>query len=292
MFVIVAAWSDAKVGALANAVVLVGALFGFLSEGPFSLRAEYDKDTKSRVTGEAATTLITEADLARLPPPVQRYLRVAGVINQPRVHNYRVRMHGRIRSARDNRWIPFVSEQYNFVVPRARLFYLNASMLSVPVQGYHRFTGSSASMRVKAAGLVPVATESGPEMTRSETVTLFNDMCLLAPATLLDPTIEWETVDTHTAKAHFSSAGQTISATLSFDETGMLTNFVSPDRFQSTSDGTGMRNLPWSTPMSGHRQYGPVRLSSTGEARWRQPEGEYAYIQLTIDDVQYNVEPR
>jgi hypothetical protein len=35
---IVPSWTDAKVGAVANAVVLVGVVFGFLSQGPYSLR--------------------------------------------------------------------------------------------------------------------------------------------------------------------------------------------------------------------------------------------------------------
>jgi hypothetical protein len=34
-----------------------------------------------------------------------------------------------------------------------------------------------------------------------------------------------------------------------------------------------------------HAEYTAVE----GEGRWRDEEGEYAYIQLTIDDVQYNV---
>ena len=85
-------------------------------------------------------------------------------------------MHGRIRAGRQSRWMPFAAEQYNFVDPPARYFYLNASMFAIPVQGYHRYAGSSASMRVKAAALVPVVNASGSEMTQSETVTLFNDI--------------------------------------------------------------------------------------------------------------------
>jgi hypothetical protein len=184
--------------------------------------------------------------------------------------------------------MPFAAEQYNVVDPPARLFYLNASMFAIPVQGYHRYVGSSASMRVKAAALVPVASAEGPEMTKGETVTLFNDMCIMAPATLVDPAIVWEAVDDRTARAQLSIAGHTIRAELAFNERGELTNFVSDDRSQTTADG-GFRRLRWSTPVGGYRSYGAVRLASGGAARWHEPEGEYAYIELTIDDVRYNV---
>ena len=291
MSVIVPAWTDAKAGAMANAVVLVGLGFAFLSQGPFSLRAEYERDIEGRLVAVAAEPLVTDADLEHLPDPVQRYLRMVGAVGQPRVRNYRVRMHGRIRTDREGRWMPLAAEQYNFVDPPARHFYLNASMFAIPVQGYHRYAGSSASMRVKAAALVPVATASGAEMTQGETVTLFNDMCVMAPATLIDRAIAWEASDARMARARFTNAGHTIHAELRFDDAGLLTNFVSDDRYHS-ADGTTMRKLRWSTPVGGYRAYGPVRLPSSGEARWEEPGDDYAYIQLTIDDIQYNVGPR
>jgi hypothetical protein len=289
MLAIVPSWTDAKVGALANGIVVVGLVFGFLSQGPFSLRARYDEDVERHVTSTLSEKPITEADFVHLPTPVQQYLRVAGVVGQPRVWNVRARMHGRIRDGRQGRWMPFIAEQYNVFDPPARLFYLNASMLTIPVQGYHRYVESSASMRVKAAALVPVAVADGPEMTQAETVTLFNDMCIMAPATLIDPAIAWETVDARTARARFTNAGHTIRAELAFNDVGELTNFLSDDRRQASSDGTSTRPLPWSTPVGRYRSFGAVRLPSVGEGRWHEPEGEYAYIELTIDDVQYNV---
>lgn len=173
MVVIASSWTDAKFGALANGLVLVGVGFGFLSQGPFSLRAEYDRDVTRRVLAPATAMPVSEADLVRLPAPVQRYLRVVGVVGQPRVRNFRVRMHGRIRSGRDGRWMPLAAEQHNVVDPPARLFYMTASMMGIPALGYHRYVERAATMRVRAAALVPVVTAGGREMTRGETVTLF-----------------------------------------------------------------------------------------------------------------------
>jgi hypothetical protein len=96
-------WHDAKFGALANAAVAVGVVFGFLAQGPYGLRAEFDDDIASRLREGDPASAVTDADLAHLPPPVQRYLRGAGVVGQPRVRNFRVRMHGRIRSGRQTR---------------------------------------------------------------------------------------------------------------------------------------------------------------------------------------------
>jgi hypothetical protein len=124
---------------------------------------------------------------------------------------------------------PLTAEHYNFVDEPARFFYLNGSMFMIPVQGYHRYAGPSATMRVKAAALMPVVDASGNEMNQGETVTMFNDMCVMAPATLIGPAIRWKPVDALTARASFTNAGHTIRAELSFNEGGELTNFWSDD---------------------------------------------------------------
>jgi hypothetical protein len=254
-----------------------------------SLRAEYERDVRGRLPGGAPAPPVTEAELAHLPPPVQRYLRVAGVIGQPRVCNVHARMRGRIRSGRDTRWMPLIAQQYNFIDDRARFFYFTASMLAIPIQGYHRYCNGAASMQVKAAWFVPIVSAVGAEMTRSETVTLFNDMCVLAPATLIDPAIRWELTSARTADALFTNAAHTIRARLIFHDSGELSDFVSDHRSQASPDGTTMRRVRWSTPLGRYRSFGTVRLASTGEGRWHEGDGDYAYAELTIDDVRYNV---
>lgn len=287
---IVPSWADAKMGAAVNLVVIAGALFGYLSQGPGSLRASYEDDVAAALAGTAPASPLVQADLARLPEPVQRYLRVTGALGQPRVASFQARTSGRIRSGRDARWISLSARQHNTVAGRmARYFYFDASMMAIPVQGYHRYVGASATMRVKAAALVAVVDAAGREMDQSETVTLFNDMCLFAPGSLVNPAIAWEPVDRNTARAAFSNAGHTIRAELSFNDAGELIDFSSDDRYQISADGKSVRKLGWSTPLRDYRQFGPVRLASKGEAKWHEPGGAYAYIELRTDEVRYNV---
>jgi hypothetical protein len=284
-------WSDAKFAVLPNLIALAGVTFGFLATGPGSLRAEYERDVDAALAIPVEPGIVRDADLAHLPDPVQRYLRGAGIVGQPQVRNFRVRMHGRIRSGPAARWMPLAAEQFSFVGNPARFFYLNASMFAIPVQGYHRYASSSATMRIKAAALVPVAGGAGATMNQAETVTMFNDMCVFAPATLIDPAIVWEPVDGGTARARFTNGGYTVRAELSFNEAGELRDFRSDDRDQIGPDGRA-RRVRWSTPLEDYRSFGAVRLASSGEGRWHETDGEYAYIQLAIDDVEYNVRSR
>ena len=289
---IVPAWSDAKFGMLPNALILSAVVAGFMAEGPVSLHAAYGRDVRAGGLRTALVPLVSEEGLVGLPPPVRRYLQLAGVVGQPRVRDFRVTMHGRIRRDRDKPWMPLVAEQHNFVDVPSRFFYMSSSMFAIPVRGYHRYADGAATMKVKAGGLLTVASASGTEVTQAETVTLFNDMAVMAPATLIDPAIRWESLSTCKVRATFTAGAQTIQADLVFSDTGELVNFISDDRYQSAGDGRVLRKLRWSTPITGYRQFGTVRLASTGAGRWHDALGAYSYIEMTIDDVRYNVSGR
>lgn len=261
------------------------------TQGPTSFRAELDRELGA-LDGLAVAPLLTDSDLAPLPEPVRRYLRATGFVGQPRVHSYRLRFHGRIRSAADAAWMPFEAEQYSTVDPPVRLFLLSATMAHLPVQAFHRFVGGTATMRVRVAGAVPIVDASGPVMDRSETVTLFNDMCVLAPGALIDPAIAWEPIDDQHARARFTLGANTIAATLSFDAAGLLTDFVSDDRSQASADGKSFRPLPFSTPLRDYRRYGAFRLAAHGAAHWHPPDGEFSYGEFELVDISYNAPAR
>jgi len=121
----------------------------------------------------------------------------------------------------------------------------------------------------------------------SETVTLFNDMCLFAPATLIDKNILWETVDPHSVWARFTHNGITISAMLYFSENGELARFVSDDRYM-TADGKTFARYRWSTQVSEYRDFSGRNVPVHGEATWQMPEGAFTCARFTVTDIEYN----
>lgn len=114
-------------------------------------------------------------------------------------------------------------------------------------------------------------------MDRSETVTLFNDVCVLSPAALVDAPITWDEIDAHHVMGQFTRGAETVSAELVFDDAGDLVDFISDDRSRASSDGTEFELQRWSTPLSGYRRMGGRRLSTVVEPL-AHTEGEYAYL--------------
>lgn len=293
LIAIVTSWSDAKLGLIVNLVILVPLVLTLLDLRATSFTSLYRREVErglARHVPRVPATPITEADLAPLPPLVQTYLRRVGVVGRPHVHDVRARWQGEMKSKPGAPFMPITAEQHDFFDEPSRLFLMKAKLHGIPFEGLHLYIGPSATMRVRIAGIIEVVDARGPEMNRSETVTLFNDMCLLGPATLVDADVQWQPVDAHSVRATFSNAGNVISALLSFDADGDLVNFTSNDRDLS-ADGKTYRNLPWSTPIRSYKDYGGIRVASHGDAVWTEPQGEYVYARFELVAIDFNVGP-
>jgi hypothetical protein len=278
-------WGDARLGTLANVIVLAAVVYGAFAWGPFGLRAEFTQRASLALHGlpaqpASAPSVVTEADLAPLPPPVQRYLRFAGVVGQPRVQRFSVRMSGRIRGAADAAWMPFTAEQHSFFNPPRRYFFMQATRSGLPLDGLHAYDEGGARMRIRLLSMFPMVDMQGPVMTRTETVTVLNDMAIMAPASLIDPAIRWRTIDDSQTEATYRHGPHEVRAVLVFDASGALVNFWSDDRPALAADGVTLQPQRWSTPIGSYRAQGPYRLASRGEARYAPASGEYTYLEF------------
>ena len=286
--VILTTWSDARFGTVANVLIALCAVYAFAAEGPLGLRAEYRRGVEARIPAELDAPVVTEDDLAHLPQPVQRYLRVTGSVGQPVVRNFRAVLRGRIRGTPEDPWMEFTSEQHNFLDEPSRFFLMDARRGGLPLDVLHVFRGDSASMRVRLISLLQIVHNRGPDMDQAETVTVFNDLCLLAPSALVDPSIRWEALDDHSVRGHYTLGERTVSAVLRFDGSGDLVDFVSDDRLAASVDGETFAPLRWSTPVTDYRGFGQRRAFSRGEGRWHPAAGDYAYIELELLELEVN----
>ena len=293
---IATSWSDAKAGTVVNVILVLAAGFGFVSLGPTSFHAQWrDQAARALADVDPAPAVVTEADLAGLPEPLAAYVRRSGAVGKPRVVSFYADVHGRIRSGSDNAWMPFTGKQLNTYGPRPqRMFIMDASRSGLPVTVLHLFGDSTATMRVRLLSLVPVVDAAGPEMDRGETVTVFNDLVVLAPGAIPDAPVQWRAVDARHVRGDFTDGDQTVSAELTFNAEHDLVDFVSEDRLRASTDGKTFTPQRWSTPLSEHREADGRRVMAVGEGRWHAPppEGQFAYIEFHLDAVTYNVRSR
>jgi len=272
-------WKEAKFGTIANIIILVAVI---LNWGSYHFEKGYQKDVKENLqrTNMLKTDLLTELDLLPLPESVQRYLKYAGVVNKPKLKNARVVFEGQMRE-KGKDFFPFTCEQYNFFDEPTRLFFMKGKIKGVTVPGYHKYSNATATMDIRLFGLFSVVKIAGKNMNQAETVTLFNDMCLMAPAALIDKRITWQSIDSTSAKATFTNRGISITAILYFNEKGHLINFISTDR--------DINHYPFSTPVSNNKNINGINTMTYGETIWHYPDGEFVYGKFNLKEVEYNV---
>lgn len=271
-------------------ILAAAALFLFYKSGDVKRKYRAGALKGLNRTADAITPLLAESDMKHLPEPVQKYLTCAGVIGKEKVLNVRITFGGAMKPDPEKAWARAKVVQYSFFDSKpTRLFYMKLNMFGLPFVGLHSYTEEGAGMLIKALGLVKVVDVRGPEMRISDTTTMFNDMCLMAPATLIDKNIQWESIDALTVKATHEIYGTKISALLYFNEKGELINFISDDRYMS-SDEKSSRKGRWSTPVKDYKDYNGIRIASEAEAIWLFPEGDYCYGRFTLKDIEYNCE--
>ena len=280
---IITVWKDAKFGTILNIIILFVAIASYATY-------HFEKEFKADLKGHLAKTnfpnndLLSEADIATLPNPVQKYIRYTGAVNKPKVKNMKIVFDGEMRD-KGKDFFKFTSVQYNFFDEPTRLFFMKAKMYGVPVPGYHCYQNERATMQIKLLGLFNVVNIKGIEMNKAETVTVFNDMCLMAPAALIDKRIVWTAIDSLSAKANFTNGRNSITAVLYFNEKGQLINFISDDRYAVNE----MKQYRFSTPVKDYTEMSGRNIWKYGETIWHYPDGEFVYGKFTLKSIEYNV---
>jgi hypothetical protein len=230
--------------------------------------------------------IVKESDLEQLPLIVRKYLSYVGVVGKEKVYNMRVVLEGRIRSNPGDSWMKLTSKQYNFFDNPTRVFYIKATKVGLPVLGLHLYKNEKASFVVKLLGLIKVVDANGDKLDQAETVTVFNDMCLLAPATLISEKIQWDEIDSLTVDAKFTNRNITIGARLFFNEAGELINFVSNDRFDT--NGKEYNNYPWLTPVKKYKQIRDYKLCTEVSTDYQRPDTTFSYGEFRLKEIEYN----
>jgi hypothetical protein len=230
---------------------------------------------------------LIEEDLATLPIPVQRYIRASGAVGRPRPRNLRIAFDAVMRRKPGDPGMAATSVQYNFFDQPARLFFMTARMYGLPVQALHVYRLEAATFQVRVASLVNMVDQHGPEISRAETVTVLNDLCVFAPGALVDPRLGWHAIDDRSAGVTFANGPHRVSATLFFDERDDLVDFWSDGRPDSSSG----RFVPmrWSTPVGDHREVGGLRLPTRGSTIYARPDGPFTYGEFTLRSIACDV---
>lgn len=279
-------WKDARFGTVPNVIILAVSVTGmgyYAMYRQFKNRVDHDFAVNNAVSNE----ILTNADMAHLPAVVQQYLHYTKSAGKPKVVNFRAEFTGGMRSAPEEDYMEIQSVQYNFYGNPSRYFFMSARKMGLPATGLHLYQNQAATFRVKLLNWFKVVDASGEKMNRAETVTLFNDMCFIAPATLIDKRIDWVVINDSTVNAVFTNGNIRVTALLYFNNLGALVNFKSNDRYHT--NGKKYESYPWSTPVTNYRLTNGYFLPGRAKLIYHKPGGDFTYGELEYKSVKYNL---
>ncbi len=281
---IVQAWHDARFGTVANLLLVLPIAIG-LGRARFDAATDRAVAALYRAAPAAAGDVITANELAPLPPPVQRWLTAAGVVGAPRVRAVRLRQRGQMRTAPDGAWMDATAEQYFTVEPPGFVWAVDVTMARVlPVIGRDTYAGGHGRMLILAGGLVPVVDSRGDEIDQGSALRFLGELVWF-PSAALAPYLRWEPLDARRAKVTMTDGGREVSAELTFDDAGHVTELTALRYFGGGDDARLER---WVIPMRGWQRRDRFEIPTEGEVTWRLPAGDFTYYRWQLDEVEYD----
>lgn len=268
-------------GALVAVAALVGLLFA--SSRRFGRGVEADRRRLLERSRPAHVAVVTEAMLAGLPEPAQRYLRYAGVVGRPMVDSVRVRQVCRMRPAPDGISFPLVAEEWYSVEPPGFIWDAVVPVAGIPVvRGRDGYLEGRGMMTIRVGSLIPVVDAAGPEVDQAALTRHLSEMPWF-PSAFLRDRVSWEAIDDATVRVSIVDGDRRATGTLTIDPEGRLVEFQSL-RHAMVGDGFELR--PWTAPTYGYGEFEGLRLPVRGGAVWTLPDGStFAYIEVELTDV-------
>ncbi|HEX8705095.1 MAG TPA: DUF6544 family protein [Myxococcaceae bacterium] len=284
----IGAWPEAKIGLLVNVALLALLSLGIASRDR-NLERLYQAEVSAELSKHPATSpgVVTEEDIARLPPPVQRYFRVGGFVGKPHTLNVRINWSEmQLKRSHDAGWMTLSCQQFNSVPEPMRLAFMRGRIAGViPFEGKDKYQDGHGNMLIKLMKVITVGDSRGAHMDESALVTVLAE-ALMAPSYALQGYIRWQPIDERSASASLTYNGITVSGIFHFNEADELIRFDTNDRWQ---DGTPPKKLPWSANIEGYRVAGGIRHATRISATWHEPGGDFTYVKGTIDSLEFNV---
>jgi hypothetical protein len=284
---IVLYWHDARWGTLAN-VIIAAMLVVAWSTWRFNTMVR--QEVNAVLSDSAATAaVVTEGDLASLPPVVQKWLRRSRVVGKPINRTVHLHQKGLMRTAREGKWMPVTAEQY-FTVDQPGFVWV-ADVKAAPglhLLGRDLYRDGHGHMLIKALSLYPVADNRGATVDQG---TLLRYLAEIAwfPSAALAPYIRWQPVDDHRAMATMHWGDITASGVFGFTPEGDMESF-SAMRFYDRKEGATLE--PWLIKVvpGAYKEFDGVRIPVRSTVTWQLREGELTWYQVQIEDVKYDEE--
>lgn len=282
---IISIWSDAKYGIIANVVILIGALFSI-----FSTEFQHKTDAEiSQILQHAKTSKISKVnrnEISDLPEPVQRWLEVSGVVGKEIIYSVWLKQKAKMKmKPKQENWNDAEAEQYFVTEKPAFVWKVNMKVPPfIKITGRDKFIDGKGEMQIKMFSAINIVNEKGRKMDEG-TLQRYLGEIVWFPSAALNPYINWEAVDSFSAKATMSYMGTTGSGTFHFNKNG---DFVRYSTFRYKNNSPDAKRYEWIIDVADYAVKQGIKIPVKMTATWKLDEGDWTWLDLEVTDIKYN----
>ncbi len=228
----------------------------------------------------------TENDLANLPAPVRNWLQKSGVLGKPKAQSVLVEQKFKMKLKPEQKTWNYGTANQLFTVDQPAFNWRMKMKLSpiMKIKGRDKFENGKGEMHIKLNGLFNLAKENGPKIDEGALQRFLGEMIWFPSAATKDY-IQWEEVDSLTAKATLEYQGTKGSGTFQFNSDGELTRF-SALRFKG-NDAESERYW-WIIDVKEYKTLSGIKMPSKVTVTWELDDAPWTWLDLEISNVEYN----
>ena len=191
-----------------------------------------------------------------------------------------------MRTKPNGNWMPFKAAQVFNVENPAFVWQTKVVALpSLKMVGRDQFIDGKGGMLIKLAGLIPVVnTSDNPKINSGAMLRYLAEICWF-PSAALNEYIQWETVDSNSAKATFNCNNQSVSGIFSFNDNGDFIAFKA-DRYYGGGEKSQLEK--WLITAEDYKVFSHIKIPSQCKVTWKLKEGDFNWLNLEVTDLKYN----
>lgn len=281
---IILSWKDAKFGTAANIIVLLAALPSFaIFNFNKMVKQEAGILMSQHVTDKS---VITKEAIVNLPPVIQKWLLTSGIAGKEKIEFIRLQQKGEIRTKPGGKWMPFTATQYFTVNTPAFNWQTTVEMMPlITLNGRDKFENGKGEMLIKLLSLIKVAdARNDTHVDASAMLRYLGETCWF-PSAALENYMQWQTIDSLSAKATMHYNSTAASGIFQFNANGDLISFSGDRWYGSGKDATLEK---WLIEIKEYKTFQGIRVPNKCEVTWKLKAGDFTWLKLEITNVEYN----
>ena len=230
--------------------------------------------------------IISTADLKDLALPVKKWMQNSGVIGKNKIRAVKVKQSGLMKlSPEQNNWYQPAAKQYITVSEPGFLWQVDLAMMPVVnTKGRDFFYQGNASMQIKIASLLPVVDQKENAKINESALHRFLLELPWYPTAALNNYLNWQKIDSTTARATIDYQGVKASANFNFDQEG---NLISTEAMRYKECNQTAERLRCTGELKSYQKVDGIQIPTEIDVSWYLDSGKFSWFKVEVDEISF-----